>query len=67
MSHDDEKADPFIFNTFWVLCMMSLYVTEMFLYSVQKTEVPLAFAFVQFKINSVHDTFCWVFYEEYFL
>lgn len=67
MSHDDEKTDPFIFNTFWVLCIMSFYVTEMFLYSVQKTKVSLAFTFVQFKINSVHDTYCFVLYEEYFL
>lgn len=67
MSHYDEKTDPFIFNTFWMLCIMSLCVTETFLYSVQKTKVPLAFAFVRFKINSVHDAYCWVLYKEYFL
>lgn len=59
--------DRSISNTFWMLCIMALYVTEMFLYSVQKTKVPLAFPFVQFEINSVHDTYCWVLYEEYFL
>lgn len=29
MRHNDEKTDPLevIFNTFWMLCIMSLYVT----------------------------------------